>query len=79
MTSHMKAELAEIPEAAERFLARSGAELTRAAAALASIDPRLVATVARGSSDHAATYLKYAIELVAGIPVASVGPSVASI
>ena len=36
-------------------------------------------TVARGSSDHAATYLKYAVELTAGIPVASVGPSVASV
>jgi glucosamine--fructose-6-phosphate aminotransferase (isomerizing) len=35
--------------------------------------------VARGSSDHAATYLKYAVELAAGVPVASVGPSVASI
>ena len=42
-------------------------------------DPPLIATVARGSSDHAATYLKYAVELQAGIPVASVGPSVASI
>ena len=42
-------------------------------------DPRLLVTVARGSSDHAATYLKYAVELVAGVPVASVGPSVASI
>jgi glucosamine--fructose-6-phosphate aminotransferase (isomerizing) len=36
-------------------------------------------TVARGSSDHAATYLKYAVELAAGVPVASVGPSVASV
>ena len=36
-------------------------------------------TVARGSSDHAATYLKYVAELAAGVPVASVGPSVASI
>ena len=35
--------------------------------------------MARGSSDHAATYLKYAAEIVAGVPVASVGPSVASI
>ena len=42
-------------------------------------DPRLLVTVARGSSDHAATYLKYAVELAAGVPVASVGPSVASI
>ena len=42
-------------------------------------DPAVIATIARGSSDHAATYLKYAVELVAGIPVASVGPSIASI
>ena len=44
-----------------------------------ALDPPLVVTVARGSSDHAATYLKYAVELLAGIPVASVGPSVASV
>ncbi len=43
------------------------------------LDPRLIVTVARGSSDHAATYLKYLSELAAGVPVASVGPSVASI
>jgi glucosamine--fructose-6-phosphate aminotransferase (isomerizing) len=79
MTSHMQAEVAEIPDATARFLAGSGAAVTKAAQALDAIDPRLVATVARGSSDHAATYLKYAIELVAGVPVASVGPSIASI
>ena len=39
----------------------------------------MVATIARGSSDHAATFLKYAIELTARIPVASLGPSVMSI
>ena len=39
----------------------------------------LIVTVARGSSDHAATYLKYAAEIAAGVPVTSVGPSVASI
>ena len=44
-----------------------------------AVDPRLLVTVARGSSDHAATYLKYVAELAAGVPVASVGPSVASI
>src|SRR5690606_35795708 len=43
------------------------------------VDPALVLTVARGSSDHAASYLKYAIELTLGLPVASVGPSIASI
>ena len=35
--------------------------------------------MARGSSDHAAAFLKYAIELAAGVPVASLGPSIASI
>lgn len=77
--SHMAREVAEIPEAASRFLTKSRAALHAAAAAMRETDPALVITVARGSSDHAATYLKYAVELVAGIPVASVGPSVASV
>lgn len=77
--THMAAEVAEIPAAAARFLHDSGPALRDAGLALRSRDPHLVATVARGSSDHAATYLKYAIELLAGIPVASVGPSVASV
>lgn len=77
--THMAREVAEIPEAAARFLERSRIAVVAAAAALRRKDPGLVATVARGSSDHAATYLKYAIELEAGLPVASVGPSIASI
>lgn len=75
----MAREVAEIPEVAARFLDRSRIAVVAAAAALRRKDPGLVVTVARGSSDHAATYLKYAIELEAGIPVASVGPSIASI
>jgi glucosamine--fructose-6-phosphate aminotransferase (isomerizing) len=77
--SFMADEVAEIPQAAARFLDRSAGAVTAAAAALRALDPALVVTVARGSSDHAATYLKYAAELLAGVPVASVGPSVASI
>ena len=77
--SHMAREVAEIPEAAARFLSLSQDAVARAAAAMRKADPDVVVTVARGSSDHAATYLKYAVELLAGIPVASVGPSVASI
>jgi len=77
--SHMAAEVAEIPEAARRFLHLSAGVTAQAAAAMRKADPALLVTVARGSSDHAATYLKYAVELLAGVPVASVGPSVASI
>ena len=49
------------------------------ATAEAPRDPRLIATIARGSSDHAAGFLKYAVELLLGLPVASLGPSIASI
>jgi glutamine---fructose-6-phosphate transaminase (isomerizing) len=77
--TNMAREVAEIPQAAERFLAASSVAVQKAAAALRLADPALVVTIARGSSDHAATYLKYAVELLAGIPVASVGPSIASV
>ncbi len=77
--SFMAQEVAEIPQAAARFLDQSAADVRAAARALRQADPALFVTVARGSSDHAATYFKYAAELLAGTPVASVGPSVASI
>ena len=77
--THMRAEVEEIPAAVERLLHGARGEIAAAAAAMRALDPGLLVTVARGSSDHAATYLKYAAELVAGVPVASVGPSVASI
>jgi len=75
----MAREVTEIPEAASRFLKLSHDAVQVAAADLRRKAPGLVVSVARGSSDHAATYLKYAIELEAGLPVASVGPSIASI
>ena len=54
-------------------------ELQRIGAALRARSPNLVITCARGSSDHAATYAKYAIETRIGLPVASAAPSVASV
>lgn len=81
MTSqtHMRREVNEIPEVVARFTRSSAPVIDQAAARLRQTDPSVVVTVARGSSDHASAYLKYAIELVLGIPVASVGPSIASI
>lgn len=75
----MRQEVDQIPQVVAGFLEASAATLDDAAARLRSLDPALVVTVARGSSDHASTYLKYAIELTLGVPVASVGPSIASI
>lgn len=78
-SSQMRAEIEEIPQSAARLLRDGRDELAAAGAALRERDPVMIATIARGSSDHAASYLKYAVELVAGVPVASIGPSVTSI
>jgi glutamine---fructose-6-phosphate transaminase (isomerizing) len=75
----MRLEVEEIPNAVQRFLDNSQEQLEKAGAALREKNPVMVATIARGSSDHASSFIKYAIELTAGIPVASVGPSIMSI
>jgi glutamine---fructose-6-phosphate transaminase (isomerizing) len=77
--TQMRREVAEIPDAVERLLADGAGAVKAAAREVASRDPAFLMTVARGSSDHACTYVKYAAELLCGLPVASVGPSVASI
>jgi len=77
--THMRVEIEEIPDATRRLLADSADQLSAAGEALRVRKPVMVATIARGSSDHASSFLKYAIELVAGIPVASIGPSIMSI
>jgi len=78
-TSQMRREILEIPEAVERLLSQGGDDVSKAAEAIRALNPAFVVTVARGSSDHVCTFLKYATELLLGVPVASVGPSVASI
>lgn len=77
--THMKREIAEIPVAVSRLLKDGRGAISQAASALREKDPQLFVTIARGSSDHAASYFKYAAEIVTGVPVASVGPSIASI
>lgn len=77
--TNMRQEIDEIPEAAARLLHGSVKEFALIGAALRAKDPAFVVTVARGSSDHAALFLKYAIELTAKLPVASIGPSLASV
>jgi len=77
--THMKREIGQIPQVVADLLGAGRPAITEAAQALGAAKPRLVATIARGSSDHAASYFKYGCELVARLPVASIGPSVASI
>lgn len=77
--SLMAQEIAEIPAAVARLLADGGEAIRDLAAAARAADPAFIVTVARGSSDHAASCLKYVAELTLGLPVASIGPSVASV
>ena len=73
--TQMGREILEIPNAVERLLTAAEAEVAKTACAIRDLDPRYFVSVARGSSDHAATFLKYATELLLGLPMASVGPS----
>ena len=75
----MAAELRETPEAVARLVAREAGALRSLGARLRSLDPAVVVTCARGSSDNATAYFKYLTEILLGVPVASVGPSVASL
>jgi glucosamine--fructose-6-phosphate aminotransferase (isomerizing) len=75
----MATEIAEAPDAVARFFDREDAALRGLGARLRALAPAFAVTCARGSSDHAAGYFTYALEILAGIPVASIGPSVASI
>jgi len=77
-TTKMFHEAAEAAEAVARQEA-SSADLKRIGAALRARSPHVVITCARGSSDHAATFAKYAIETRLRIPTASAAPSVASV
>ena len=75
----MRREIKEIPGAVEALISQGSGDIIAAAEALRLLDPNVMVSVARGSSDHVCTYLKYVCELVLGLPVASVGPSVVSI
>jgi len=77
--THMYREIREIPDATRRLLGQGREAIEAAADDLRQSAPLFISTVARGSSDHAATFFKYASELTTGLPVASIGPSIASI
>ena len=75
----MHAEAAEAAEVAQRQLGELGGRIERLGRTLRELDPPLVITCARGSSDHAATFAKYLIETRVRTPVASFAPSTSSI
>ena len=82
MTKHatvMASEIHEIPSVLESQIANGLEQYIAAGRAAAAGSPRGFITCARGTSDHTATFFKYVMELKTGLPVASIGPSVASV
>lgn len=79
MTTAMARETAEAPDVVARTLEANSASIRRLAERLRARPPSVVVTSARGSSDNAASYLKYLVEILLGIPCASMGASVVSV
>ena len=65
--------------AVDRLLKSNADAITLLAERMRADQPAVVITYARGSSDHAATFAKYLLETLIGIPVCSGALSIASI
>ena len=77
MTSTMHTEALQAPQAVARLLAADEATYRALAADLQADEPRALVTVARGSSDHAASYMAYLVmsrlgRLVTSLPMSLV-------
>ncbi|WP_380057412.1 SIS domain-containing protein [Falsihalocynthiibacter sp. SS001] len=77
--THMAREIAEIPAMFERQLSEGLEQYFEVGANLRASNLNGFVTCARGTSDHAATFFKYLMETRTGLPVASLGPSLASV
>lgn len=77
--TQMARETAEAPDRVGEMLEANRAAIAGLAGQLRANPPRLVMTCARGSSDHAATYLQYLSQLYLGLPASSLPPSIASV
>jgi glutamine---fructose-6-phosphate transaminase (isomerizing) len=71
----MAAEIAEQPQVWRRLLDEGRNPIRAAADQIAATEPRFVLFVARGTSDHAALYAKYLVEIKHGLPAGLVSPS----
>lgn len=79
MSSLMLEEARNAPERIAGQLERNAAPLAEIGARLRLTRPHSVVTVARGSSDHAASYFAYLCMQSRGIPVASLPPSLTTL
>ena len=71
----MAAEIEEQPLAMSRLLDRGLEPIRAIADQIREFDPQMVLLCGRGTSDHAALYFKYLLEIKQQIPVGLVSPS----
>src|SRR5215216_7376018 len=75
----MLQEIAEQPAALEKTIAEERGKVSRLGSFLKGRDVDLIVLVARGSSDNAALFGRYLLEIKTGIPVSLAAPSVHTI
>lgn len=75
----MLEEIRQQPEALAHTLAREIRSVERFKRLLEKKRPRLVVLVARGTSDNAALFGRYLLEITTGIPVSLAAPSIATL
>ncbi|EKD54705.1 MAG: glucosamine-fructose-6-phosphate aminotransferase [uncultured bacterium] len=76
MISQMEKEAREAPERISAQLKANQPVLQALSTRLREVKPLVAITIARGSSDHAATFAKYLLEIEAGIITTTAAPSV---
>src|SRR3989440_4686769 len=74
--SLMLQEIAEQPAALRKTIAEERSKVARLGTSLKQRDIDLIVLVARGSSDNAALFGRYLLEITTGIPVSLSAPSV---
>jgi glucosamine--fructose-6-phosphate aminotransferase (isomerizing) len=77
--SKMLDEIREQPAALERTLRGGLRSAARLSKALQARRPKLIVLVARGTSDNAAQFARYLLEITTGIPVSLAAPSIVTL
>src|SRR3954466_3946190 len=77
--SRMLDEIRQQPDALERTLNGELRRVERFRRLLEKQRPRLIVLVARGTSDNAALFGRYLLEITTGIPVSLAAPSIATL
>src|ERR1700684_869705 len=74
--SRMLEEIRQQPASIEKTITAETRHIERFRSAIAARRPRLIVLAARGTSDNAAQFGRYLLEITTGIPVSLAAPSV---